>query len=92
MHFKQIVYCVYEFVVCNSKDISEASGIFVDTVQNIQAQIREVSDVPGTQSVNSQDVLYKAKQTEETTEAMTVIVSRNKENANAISGIVKRFS
>lgn len=73
-------------------DISEASGIFVDTVQNIQEQIREVSDVPDAQNISSQDVLDKARQTEETTEAMTVIVSQNKENANAISGIVERFS
>ena len=73
-------------------DIAEASGIFAATVQNIQTQIREVSDAPDSQSVRSQDVLDKARQTEETTEAMTVIVGQNKENANAISGIVERFS
>ena len=73
-------------------DIEEASRIFTDAVQNIQAQIREVSDVPGGESVKSEDMINKARQTEETTEAMTVIVGRNKENANAISGIVKRFS
>ena len=73
-------------------DIAEASGIFAATVQNIQTQIREVSDTPDSQSVRSQDVLDKARQTEETTEAMTVRVGQNKENANAISGIVERFS
>lgn len=73
-------------------DIAGAAGIFVDTIQNIQTQIREVSNVPDKQNVKSQDVLDKAKQTEETTEAMTVIVNQNKDNANAISGIVKRFS
>ncbi len=73
-------------------DIAEASGIFADTVQNIQSQIREVSDVPGAENISSEDMLDKARQTEETTEAMTVIVDRNKENANAISGIVKQFS
>lgn len=73
-------------------DISDASETFVDTVENIKSQIREVSDVPDAQTISSQDVLDKAKQTEETTEAMTVIVNENKENANAITGIVKRFS
>lgn len=73
-------------------DIAEASGIFVDTVQNIQSQIRDVSNVPDNQNVRSQEILEKAKQTEETTEAMTLMVSQNKENASAISGIVKRFS
>ena len=73
-------------------DIAEASGIFADTVQNIQSQIREVSDVPGAENISSEDMLDKARQTEETTEAMTVIVDRNKENANAISGIVEQFS
>lgn len=73
-------------------DIAGAADIFVDTIQNIQTQIREVSNVPDKQNVKSQDVLDKAKQTEETTEAMTVIVNQNKDNANAISGIVKRFS
>ncbi|MCI5621710.1 MAG: methyl-accepting chemotaxis protein [Lachnospiraceae bacterium] len=73
-------------------DIAEASGVFVETVQSIQSQIREVSDVPDDQSVRSEDVLEKAVRTEETTEEMTVIVSKNRENANAISGIVGRFS
>lgn len=73
-------------------DIAGASQTFVDTVQNIQSQIQAVSDVPDSQSVNSQDVLNKAWQTEETTEEMTVIVKQNKENAVAISGIVERFS
>ena len=73
-------------------DIAEASGVFVDTVQSIQTQIREVSDVPDSESVRSTDILDKARQTEKTTKEMTVIVTKNKENANAISGIVKRFS
>ena len=73
-------------------DIAEASETFVETVHSIQAQIREVSDVPDDQSIQSRDVLDKARQTEETSEAMTVIVSQNRENANAISGIVNRFS
>ena len=73
-------------------DIVAASGIFSDTVQKIQAQIREVSNVPDSQNIKSQDILDKARQTEETAEAMTAIVSKNKENANAISGIVGRFS
>ncbi|MDE6951865.1 MAG: methyl-accepting chemotaxis protein [Lachnospiraceae bacterium] len=73
-------------------DIAGASQIFTDTVQNIQNQIREVSDVPGSESIRSEDMIDKARQTEETTKAMTVIVDRNQENAKAISGIVKRFS
>lgn len=73
-------------------DIADASETFADTVQNIQAQIRQVSNVPDSQNIKSQDILDKARQTEETAEAMTVIVSKNKENANAINGIVDRFS
>ena len=73
-------------------DIAEASEVFADTVQNIQEQIREVSNVPDDKNIKSQDILEKARQTEETAKAMTVIVSKNKENANAISGIVERFS
>jgi len=73
-------------------DISEVTGTFVETVHSVQSQIKEVSDVPDSHNVNSQDVLDKAKQTEETAESMTVIVNQNKDNANAISGIVKRFS
>lgn len=73
-------------------DIAEVSQIFTDAVQNIQSQIREVSNVPETQNIKSQDILDKAKQTEETAEAMNVIVNKNKENANAINGIVELFS
>ena len=73
-------------------EIADASEVFENTVQNIQGQIREVSNVPDAQNIKSQDILEKARQTEETAEAMNVIVSKNKENANAISGIVERFS
>ncbi|QNU68669.1 methyl-accepting chemotaxis protein [Ruminiclostridium herbifermentans] len=73
-------------------DIAGASSTFVETVNTIQAHIKSVSDVPDSQTVNSQDILAKAHQTEVTTEEMTVIVSQNKENALAINGIVKRFS
>lgn len=73
-------------------DIAESSEIFAQTVQNIQKQIREVSGVPDNQSIRSQDIFEKAIQTKETAQAMTIIVSKNKENANAISGIVERFS
>ena len=73
-------------------EIAEASEVFANTVQSIQTQIQEVSNVPDTQDIKSQDILEKARQTEETAEDMTVIVSKNKENANAISKIVGRFS
>ena len=73
-------------------EIADASEVFENTVQNIQGQIREVSNVPDAQNIKSQDILEKARQTEETAEAMNVIVSKNKQNANAISGIVERFS
>lgn len=73
-------------------DIAGAASTFVETVDTIQTQIKSVSDVPGSQAVNSQDILDKARQTEVTTEEMTVIVGQNKENAVAISGIVNRFS
>lgn len=66
--------------------------MFEDIVQNIQTQIREVSDVPESKSIKSQDILDKARQIEETTEAMAGLVNRNIENANAITGIVERFS
>lgn len=73
-------------------NIAEASETFADTVTNIQMQIREVSNIPDEQSIKSEDILEKAKETEETAKAMAAIVSKNKENANAISGIVEQFS
>lgn len=73
-------------------DIAKASEVFVDTVDTIQTQIREVSNVPDSQNIKSEDILNKAKQTEETAESMTIIINKNKENATAISGIVERFS
>lgn len=73
-------------------DIAQDSEAFVDTVKKMQTQIREVSDVPDDHSIRSQDVLNKARLTAEATDEMTVLINRNKENANAISGIVKRFS
>lgn len=73
-------------------DIANASSTFVETVDEIHSLIQSVSDVPGSQTVNSQDILDKVRQTEITTEEMTVIVNQNKENAIAISEIVKRFS
>lgn len=73
-------------------DMAESSETFVEVVDNIQTQIQDVSNVPDEQNVKSQDIMDKVRQTEETTEAMTIIVKKNKENANAISGIVEKFS
>ena len=73
-------------------DIADASETFTGTVQSIQSQIHDVSNVPNDNSVKSQDILEKAKLTEETAESMASIVLKNTENANAISGIVERFS
>lgn len=73
-------------------EIAEASGVFSATVQKIQKQIDGVSNVPDSENVKSQDIMDKVRQTEETTEEMTHIVNRNKDNAEAISEIVERFS
>lgn len=73
-------------------EIADASEVFSNTVQSIQAQVRMISDIQDAEDAKSQDILDKAKQTEETAQAMTSIVSKNRENANAISGIVNRFS
>lgn len=73
-------------------DIAAASSTFSETVDTIHSLIQSVSDVPDSKAVNSQDILDKVRQTEVTTEEMTVIVNQNKENAVAINGIVKRFS
>lgn len=73
-------------------EIAEASETFVNTVQNIQNQIHAISDVPDSDHISSQDILEKARQTEETTQEMSVIVNHNKENALEINNIVERFS
>lgn len=73
-------------------DIAGTSATFVETVDAIQTLIQSVSNVPDSTAVNSQDILDKVRQTEVTTEEMTIIVRQNKENANAINDIVNRFS
>ena len=73
-------------------EIAEESETFVNTVQNIQNQIHAISDVPDSDNISSQDILEKARQTEETTQEMSVIVNHNKENALEINNIVERFS
>ncbi len=73
-------------------NIAQASNIFVDTVQNIQEQIRKVSDVPDSSNIKNEDILDKSRQIKEMVEVMNVIVSRNKENANEIDGVLRRFS
>ena len=73
-------------------EIAEESETFVNTVQNIQNQIHAISNVPDSDHISSQDILEKARQTEETTQEMSVIVNHNKENALEINNIVERFS
>ena len=73
-------------------DIDHSSKEFVDAVQNIHEQISAVQDVPDEHAVSSQEVLAKAKQTEQITEEMSVMVNKNKENAVAIQEIVELFS
>ena len=73
-------------------NIADASQTFVDTVNTIQTQIRKVSDVPTEDSIQSEDIIEKSKQTQDTTEAMTMIITKNRENANSINHIVDQFS
>ncbi len=73
-------------------EISDSSGVFVDSVQNIQNQIADVSLTPGSESVDSETIIDKAKQTEEIAETMTQMVKENKDNALSINGIVNQFS
>lgn len=73
-------------------EIAKVSGVFSGTVQKIRTQIDAVSNVPESQDVKSEDIMNKVRQTEETTEEMTHIVNRNKDNAEAIHEIVERFS
>ena len=72
-------------------EISQISGSFVNAVDTIEKEITAVSDNPDSEQTDSQTIIEKAKQTEETTRQMTKIVSDNKENAMAISQIVQRF-
>lgn len=73
-------------------DISDASTVFGETVEKIKTQIGQVSNAPESDMISSDEILSKARQTEETTEAMTKIVIENEENATAISNIVNKFS
>ena len=72
-------------------EISQISGSFVNAVDTIEKEITAVSDNPDSEQTDSQTIIEKAKQTEETTRQMTKKVSDNKENAMAISQIVQRF-
>lgn len=72
-------------------EISQISCSFVNAVDTIEKEITAVSDNPDSEQTDSQTIIEKAKQTEETTRQMTKIVSDNKENAMAISQIVQRF-
>lgn len=60
-------------------------------MNSIRQYIRNVSDVPENKNISSEDILAKAKQTEETAETIANIVEKNKENANSITSIVKQF-
>ena len=73
-------------------EIAEESETFVNTEQNIQNQIHAISDVPNSDHIMSHNILEKVRQTEETTQEMSVIVNHNKENASEINNIVERFS
>lgn len=73
-------------------NIADGSKTFVDAVENIQNHINSISDVPDSGSIQSQDILEKARLTEKTSEDMADIVKHNKENALAIDGIIKQFS
>ena len=72
-------------------DIAASSNVFSASVNSIRQYIRNVSDVPENKNISSEDILAKAKQTEETAESIANIVEKNKENANSITSIVKQF-
>jgi len=73
-------------------ELSGAASMFQKAVNNIKGQISKVSNAPDGSLVSSEEVLEKAELTERMTEEMKEIVNRNRENADAISSVVGRFS
>lgn len=74
------------------EEIADSSEMFVQVVADIKSLIQEVTQTPSdANQVNSKDILMKAKETENTTKKMTVIVNENIENAEAINEVVHRF-
>lgn len=72
--------------------IDQSAQIFVNAVTDIHNQIEEVQSISGDRIVSSEEIREKVDQTTQTTEELSVVVNRNKENAVSIRAIVNRFS
>lgn len=74
------------------QDIDHSSGIFSDAVTDIKNRIDMVQSVPEDRAIDSEDVLKRLEQTEQTTQELADTVGQNKKNAVAIQEIVEKFS
>lgn len=74
------------------QDIDNSSSVFSNAVTDIKNRIDTVQSVPEESTIDSEDVLKRVEQTEQTTQELADIVGQNKKNAAAIQEIVERFS
>ncbi|MDE6434585.1 MAG: methyl-accepting chemotaxis protein [Lachnospiraceae bacterium] len=85
-------YTAIEEIQVIISGIDQSAQVFVNAVTDIHNQIEEVQSVSGGRIVSSEEIREKAEQTTQTTEELSVAVSRNQENADSIRSIVDRFS
>lgn len=85
-------YTAIEEIQTIISDIDQSAKVFVNAVTDIHNQIEEVQTISGGHIVSSTEIREKAEQTTQTTEELSVVVNKNKENAVSIRAIVDRFS
>ncbi|MDE6624764.1 MAG: methyl-accepting chemotaxis protein [Lachnospiraceae bacterium] len=85
-------YTAIEEIQVIISGIDQSAQVFVNAVTDIHNQIEEVQSVLGGRIVSSEEIREKAEQTTQTTEELSVAVSRNQENAVSIRSIVDCFS
>lgn len=85
-------YTAIEEIQTIISDIDHSAQVFVNAVTDIHNQIDEVQTVSGGHIVSSSEIREKAEQTTQTTEELSIVVNKNKENAVSIRTIVDQFS
>ncbi len=74
------------------REMKDCSGVFVQSVSDIQTQIDNVQSNPSEVRVSTEDMLQKVSQTRQTTEELAEIARTNEGNAVSIREVVARFS
>lgn len=74
------------------ESINQSSAVFVEAVSNIRNKIEAVQNIPGNDTIGTEEILTTVEEIKQSTDELAKIVDLNRDNVVSIREIIGRFS